>query len=210
MSGMENMEFIVPLEKWYLENKRDLPWRNTTDPYVIWISEVILQQTRVIQGLDYFNRFMTRFPDVASLAEAEEDEVLKYWQGLGYYSRARNLHTAARQIMDDFGGLFPKNYRDVLSLKGIGEYTAAAICSFAYRQPYAVVDGNVYRVLARLFDIDVPIDSTQGKKLFVKLASDLLDKKRPDVYNHCSVYLVHLIVSCVLYRTSAFLLFRDV
>ena len=100
---MENMEFIVPLEKWYLENKRDLPWRNTTDPYVIWISEVILQQTRVIQGLDYFNRFMTRFPDVASLAEAEEDEVLKYWQGLGYYSRARNLHTAARQIMDDFG-----------------------------------------------------------------------------------------------------------
>ena len=186
---MENMEFIVPLEKWYLENKRDLPWRNTTDPYVIWISEVILQQTRVIQGLDYFNRFMTRFPDVASLAEAEEDEVLKYWQGLGYYSRARNLHTAARQIMDDFGGLFPKNYRDVLSLKGIGEYTAAAICSFAYRQPYAVVDGNVYRVLARLFDIDVPIDSTQGKKLFVKLASDLLDKKRPDVYNQAIMEL---------------------
>ena len=109
---------------------------------------------------------MTRFPDVASLAEAEEDEVLKYWQGLGYYSRARNLHTAARQIMDDFGGLFPKNYRDVLSLKGIGEYTAAAICSFAYRQPYAVVDGNVYRVLARLFDIDVPIDS--GEKTFCK------------------------------------------
>ena len=186
---MENMEFIVPLEKWYLENKRDLPWRNTTDPYVIWISEVILQQTRVIQGLDYFNRFMTRFPDVASLAEAEEDEVLKYWQGLGYYSRARNLHTATRQIMDDFGGLFPKNYRDVLSLKGIGEYTAAAICSFAYRQPYAVVDGNVYRVLARLFDIDVPIDSTQGKKLFVKLASDLLDKKRPDVYNQAIMEL---------------------
>ena len=157
---MENMEFIVPLEKWYLENKRDLPWRNTTDPYVIWISEVILQQTRVIQGLDYFNRFMTRFPDVASLAEAEEDEVLKYWQGLGYYSRARNLHTAARQIMDDFGGLFPKNYRDVLSLKGIGEYTAAFVCisstlcrcrwkcisgfgsSFRYRCPYRFDSGE--------------------------------------------------------------------
>lgn len=186
---MENMEFTVPLEKWYLENKRDLPWRDTTDPYVIWISEVILQQTRVIQGLDYFNRFMTRFPDVASLAEAEEDEVLKYWQGLGYYSRARNLHTAARQIMNDFGGCFPKSYKDVLSLKGIGEYTAAAICSFAYRQPYAVVDGNVYRVLARLFDIDVPIDSTQGKKLFAKLASELLDKKHPDVYNQAIMEL---------------------
>ena len=186
---MKNMEFTVPLEKWYLENKRDSPWRNATDPYVIWISEVILQQTRVIQGLDYFNRFMTRFPDIASLAEAEGDEVLKYWQGLGYYSRARNLHTAARQIMDDFGGHFPKSYKDVLSLKGIGEYTAAAICSFAYRQPYAVVDGNVYRVLARLFDIDVPIDSTRGKKLFAKLASELLDKKHPDVYNQAIMEL---------------------
>ncbi len=189
MSDMENMTFAIPLENWYLENKRDLPWRNTTDPYVIWVSEIILQQTRVVQGLGYFNRFMFRFPNVTALAEAEEDEVLKYWQGLGYYSRARNLHAAARQIMNDFGGRFPGNYKGVLSLKGIGEYTAAAICSFAYRQPYAVVDGNVYRVLSRLFDIDVPIDSTQGKKLFADLASRLLDKKNPDVYNQAIMEL---------------------
>ena len=186
---MENMEFALPLEKWYLKNKRNLPWRDTTDPYVIWVSEIILQQTRVAQGLDYFNRFMSRFPDVVSLAEAEEDEVLKYWQGLGYYSRARNLHTAARQIVRDFGGRFPDNNKEVRSLKGIGEYTAAAICSFAYRQPYAVVDGNVYRVLARLFDIDVPIDSTQGRKIFAKLASELLDKKHPDLYNQAIMEL---------------------
>lgn len=213
MSDMENMTFAIPLENWYLENKRDLPWRNTTDPYVIWVSEIILQQTRVVQGLGYFNRFMFRFPNVTALAEAEEDEVLKYWQGLGYYSRARNLHTAARQIMNDFGGRFPGNYKGVLSLKGIGEYTAAAICSFAYRQPYAVVDGNVYRVLSRLFDIDVPIDSTQGKKLFADLASRLLDKKiRMYIIRllwswvHCNVYPVHLGARSARYRINASLL----
>lgn len=177
------MEIADVLLRWYLENKRELPWRDTTDPYRIWVSEIILQQTRVAQGLDYFNRFMERFPTVEALAEAAEDEVMKYWQGLGYYSRARNLHAAAKEVMGRFGGVFPQNYRDVLSLKGIGEYTAAAVCSFAWRQPYAVVDGNVYRVLARFFGIGTPIDSTQGKKEFAALAQELLDRDRPDLYN---------------------------
>lgn len=177
------MEIREVLIGWYRENRRDLPWRNTTDPYLIWISEIILQQTRVVQGLDYFNRFVSRFPDVKTLAEASEDEVLKYWEGLGYYSRARNLHAAARDIMARFNGVFPRDYKDVLSLKGIGGYTAAAVCSFAWKQPYAVVDGNVFRVLARLFDIDLPIDSGAGKKYFTELAQELLDKQHPDLYN---------------------------
>lgn len=168
---------------WYKEHKRDLPWRETTDPYIIWISEIILQQTRVAQGMDYFLRFVKRFPDVASLATAEEDEVLKYWQGLGYYSRARNLHAAAQTIMEQFGGIFPSTHKEVLSLKGVGEYTAAAIVSLAWNQPYPVVDGNVYRVLSRLFAIDTPIDSTQGKKQFVELAGMLLDVERAGLHN---------------------------
>lgn len=180
---MEETYFRETLIRWYEENGRQLPWRDTRDPYRIWISEVILQQTRVAQGLDYFRRFTDRFPDVASLAAAEEDEVLKYWQGLGYYSRARNLHAAAQEIVSKFDGVFPSGYQDVLSLKGIGEYTAAAICSFAWRQPYAVVDGNVYRVLARVFGVDLPIDSSAGKKYFTELASKLLDRKHPDLYN---------------------------
>ena len=167
------------LIRWYNENKRDLPWRESTDPYLIWISEIILQQTRVVQGYDYFMRFIRRFPDVRTLAEADEDEVMKYWQGLGYYSRARNLHAAARSM----NGVFPSTYPQVLALKGVGEYTAAAICSFAYNMPYAVVDGNVYRVLARYLGIDVPIDSTEGKKLFAALAAEYLDKSQPAVYN---------------------------
>ena len=173
-------DVIIP---WYEQHRRDLPWRNTNDPYLIWISEVILQQTRVIQGLDYFIRFVERFPNVVSLAEAEEDEVMTYWQGLGYYSRARNLHQAAREVVSLYGGQFPRSYEEVLSLKGIGEYTAAAICSFAYRLPYATVDGNVYRVLSRLFDIDIPIDSGEGKKYFAELSRTLLDRCRPDLYN---------------------------
>lgn len=177
------MDIGKVLVRWYTENKRPLPWRETTDPYRIWISEIILQQTRVVQGLSYFNRFMERFPDVQALAEAEEDEVMKYWQGLGYYSRARNLHAAAKAIVLRFGGEFPRKYEDVLSLKGIGEYTAAAICSFAWKQPYAVVDGNVYRVLGRLFGIDTPIDSSEGRKEFAELAQVLLDKKHPELYN---------------------------
>lgn len=185
------MEIADVLLRWYLENKRELPWRDTTDPYRIWVSEIILQQTRVAQGLDYFNRFMERFPTVEALAEAAEDEVMKYWQGLGYYSRARNLHAAAKEVMGRFGGVFPQNYRDVLSLKGIGEYTAAAVCSFAWRQPYAVVDGNVYRVLARFFGIGTPIDSTQGKKEFAALAQELLDRDRPDLYNQAIMDFGH-------------------
>ena len=171
------------LNEWYLINKRTLPWRETKDPYKIWISEIILQQTRVNQGLDYYNRFIERFPDVKSLAEAGEDEVLKYWQGLGYYSRARNLHKAAKQIMNKYNGAFPTVYHEVLSLSGVGEYTAAAVCSLAYHQPYAVVDGNVYRVLSRLTGSSTPIDTSVGKKEFSAVAQQLLSITSPDVHN---------------------------
>lgn len=164
---------------WYREYGRKLPWRETTDPYSIWISEIILQQTRVAQGYDYFQRFMARFPDVKTLADATEDEVLKYWQGLGYYSRARNLYAAAKSM----NGAFPATYEQVRALKGVGEYTAAAICSFAYGMPYAVVDGNVYRVLARYLGEDIPIDSPAGKKKFQALADQLQDREHPGDYN---------------------------
>ena len=176
---MEN--FSRKLIDWYRENGRDLPWRRTKNPYLIWISEIILQQTRVAQGYDYYQRFVTRFPDVFALAAADEDEVMKYWQGLGYYSRARNLHAAARRMAE--AGGFPVTYAGVRALKGVGEYTAAAICSFAWKLPYAVVDGNVYRVLARIFGIDTPIDSNAGKKVFSGLAAELLDRQHPDLYN---------------------------
>ncbi|WP_294470329.1 A/G-specific adenine glycosylase [uncultured Bacteroides sp.] len=172
-------EFSKTIIEWYKENKRELPWRESSDPYLIWISEIILQQTRVAQGYDYFVRFIGRFPNVKALADAEEDEVMKYWQGLGYYSRARNLHAAAKSM----NGVFPTTYPEVLALKGVGEYTAAAICSFAYGMPYAVVDGNVYRVLSRYFGIETPIDSTEGKKLFAALADEMLDKRHPALYN---------------------------
>ena len=172
-------EFARLLIEWYHEHKRDLPWRNTNDPYLIWISEIILQQTRVAQGYAYYQRFIERFPNLDSLAAAEENEVLKYWQGLGYYSRARNLHQAAISV----NGVFPVKYEDILKLKGVGTYTAAAICSFAYNQPHAVVDGNVYRVLSRFFGINEPIDSGKGKKIFASLAHDLLDKIQPALYN---------------------------
>ena len=146
LQSESELEISRILVEWYEIYKRELPWRETRDPYIIWISEIILQQTRVVQGLEYFLRFTERFPNVASLAAAEEDEVLKYWQGLGYYSRARNLHAAAKSIMEQFGGVFPREYKEILSLKGIGEYTAAAIVSFVWNKPYPVVDGNVYRV----------------------------------------------------------------
>lgn len=168
---------------WYERHGRSLPWRETRDPYRIWLSEVILQQTRVAQGWNYYLRFTERFPDIASLAAADEDTVLKLWQGLGYYSRARNLHAAARQVMTDFGGRFPETFEGVRSLRGVGDYTAAAICSMAYDLPHAVVDGNVYRVLARLYDIADPIDSTAGRKLFAALAQETLGKAQPAVYN---------------------------
>ena len=169
--------------RWYKEHCRDLPWRKTKDPYLIWISEIILQQTRVVQGLDYYYRFVERFPDVCTLASASEDEVMRYWQGLGYYSRARYLHEAAKEILSRYGGVFPRTREEILSLKGIGEYTAAAVCSFAYKQPYVTVDGNVFRVLSRLFDIDIPINTGEGKKFFTELAQHLLVLEHPDLFN---------------------------
>lgn len=171
------------LNVWYADYGRELPWRQTRDPYRIWLSEIILQQTRVAQGWEYYLCFTERFPTVTALAAAPQDEVLKLWQGLGYYSRARNLHQAARDVVERFGGVFPIDYADVRSLKGVGDYTAAAICSFAYDAPYAVVDGNVFRVLSRLFGIDTPIDTVAGKRDFVRLAQEQLDKKDPATYN---------------------------
>lgn len=168
---------------WYQVNKRDLPWRDVSDTYLIWISEIILQQTRVKQGLDYYIRFIEKFPNIKILAEANEDEVLKYWQGLGYYTRARNLHKAAGQIMDIYNGAFPTEFDKILALTGIGDYTAAAIISFAFNQPFAVVDGNVNRVLSRLFAIETPIDSNLGKKEFMQLAQSLLSKSYPALHN---------------------------
>ena len=185
----KSLEISNLLIKWYKKNKRNLPWRESSDPYVIWVSEIILQQTRVAQGLDYFLRFVNRFPDVLSLARADEDEVLKYWQGLGYYSRARNLHFAAKTICDLYGGVFPSSYHEVLSLKGVGEYTAAAIVSFAWNQPYSVVDGNVYRVLSRLYALETPIDTTQGKKQFAELAAMILDVQQPGLHNQAIMEL---------------------
>lgn len=179
----EDLRLSSILIDWYNVNKRNLPWRNTTDPYVIWLSEVILQQTRVDQGYSYFNKFVEKYPTVGLLANAEEDEVLKLWQGLGYYSRARNLHSTAKIITNEYGGVFPSEYKDVLSLKGVGEYTAAAIVSFAYNKPYAVVDGNVYRVLSRVFAIEVPIDTGNGKRVFNELATALLDKFNAGLHN---------------------------
>ncbi len=171
------------LRDWYRRNKRDLPWRQTSDPYIIWISEILLQQTRVTQGVDYFLRFVDRFPDLQALANASEDEVLKYWEGLGYYSRARNLHAAARNLVLEWNARFPETYDSILALKGIGEYTAAAIASIVWNQPYAVVDGNVYRVLSRLFALDIPIDTGAGKKAFARLASDVMDNNHAGEHN---------------------------
>ena len=172
-------EFAEKIVAWYAGNKRELPWRDTADPYVIWISEIILQQTRVAQGYAYFLRFIRRFPDVKTLAEADEDEVMRYWQGLGYYSRARNLHEAAKSM----NGAFPTTYEGVRALKGVGEYTAAAIVSFVWNKPYPVVDGNVYRVLSRLYAVDTPIDSTLGKKQFAELAALVMNPKYAGTHN---------------------------
>lgn len=170
------MEFANTIISWFRENGRALPWRETRDPYAIWLSEIILQQTRIVQGWEYWERFMAQYPTVQDLAAAHEDEVLKLWQGLGYYSRARNLHTAAKQIVAL--GHFPDTLEGIKQLKGVGDYTAAAIGSFAFDIPAAVVDGNVYRVLARYFGIDTPINSTQGKKEFAALAQSLLPSSK--------------------------------
>ena len=171
------------LISWYKKNKRDLPWRNTDDPYKIWLSEIILQQTQVIQGLNYYLKFTETFPTVVDLANAPEDKVMRLWQGLGYYSRARNLHAASKAIKINHKGKFPNTYDSIKELKGVGDYTAAAVSSFAFGLPHAVVDGNVYRVLSRLFDIDTPINSSQGKKEFQLVADELLNKKQPALHN---------------------------
>jgi len=184
---MNNTEFLFNISDklicWYKINKRTLPWRDISNPYKIWISEIILQQTRVNQGMDYYIRFIDRFPTIEILAKSSEDEVLKYWQGLGYYSRARNIHKAAQQLSTKYGGTFPSNHNEILKLSGIGDYTAAAICSIAFNQPYAVVDGNVYRVLSRIFGIETPIDSSTGKKEFTEIAQLLLSKTNPGLHN---------------------------
>lgn len=178
---INNSFFSTEIIRWFRENGRDLPWRETRDPYAIWLSEIILQQTRIAQGWEYWERFMQTYPQVEDLAAASEDDVLKLWQGLGYYSRARNLHAAARQIVAL--GEFPNTLDGIKSLKGVGDYTAAAIGSFAFNLPAAVVDGNVYRVLSRYFGIDTPINSTQGKKEFAALAQSLLPASEAAAYN---------------------------
>lgn len=176
-------KFSSKIQKWYDLNQRDLPWRHSKDPYQIWLSEIILQQTRVAQGMAYYKKFMAHYPTVQDLAKASEEAVLKDWQGLGYYSRARNLHASARWIVTENGAQFPKTYQEILKLKGVGAYTAAAIASFAYDEAQAVLDGNVFRVLSRYFGLAIPIDSHQGKKDFQDLAQECLDKKHPAKHN---------------------------
>jgi len=177
------MKFSNTLIDWYLQNKRDLPWRKTTNPYPIWLSEIMLQQTRVAQGMPYFLSFTTAFPTVFDLANANEEQVLKLWQGLGYYSRARNLHKTAQILANEMGGIFPDNYKDLLNLKGIGEYTAAAIASFSYNECVPVVDGNVFRVLSRYFDVKTDIAQASAKKEFAALALELMPKDNPALFN---------------------------
>lgn len=177
------MNFSAELVQWYLKNKRELPWRGTTNAYIIWLSEIILQQTRVEQGLPYFYRFIEKYPDVISFAAADEDDILKLWQGLGYYSRGRNMLKTARMINELYGGTFPEKYEQLIKLKGIGAYTASAISSFSAGEARAVVDGNVYRVLARYFGIYEPVNGTNGKKAFQDAANELLNKQQPGLHN---------------------------
>lgn len=180
---MEFPDFSPVLRFWFRSSARALPWRDTRDPYRIWLSEIILQQTRVDQGLAYYQRFVESFPDVKSLAAADDDRVMRLWQGLGYYSRARNLLAAARQVVYEHEGRFPADYHRLLALKGVGEYTAAAIASFAFDLPHAVVDGNVYRFISRMFGIHTPIDSVHGKREFAEWADRLLDRNHPAEHN---------------------------
>lgn len=177
------MIFSKTLIYWYLKNNRDLPWRKTKNPYFIWLSEIMLQQTRVAQGLSYYLKFTTHYPTVFDLANASESEVLKMWQGLGYYSRARNLHFSAKYIANELNGKFPETYSEILKLKGVGDYTASAIASICFNKPTAVVDGNVYRVLSRYYGIHTPINSSAGIKEFKLLAQSLLDEAQPGNYN---------------------------
>ena len=199
------------LYNWYEKHHRVLPWRETEDPYAIWLSEIILQQTRVAQGLEYYMRFIRRWPTVEDLAAADEAEVLREWQGLGYYSRARNLHKAAKQIVESgklkVESIFPRSFEELRALPGVGDYTAGAIASFAYNLPYPAVDGNVYRVVARLLDIDEAFDTSAGKKLFHKKIEELLDQDYPRLFNsaimefgalHCTPVLGDNCLSCPL------------
>lgn len=171
------------LINWYRENKRELPWRNTTDPYKIWLSEIILQQTRVQQGLPYYEKFTNQFPTINDLADASEQDVLLLWQGLGYYSRARNMHYTAKMIVDKYNGNFPENHNEILALKGVGEYTAAAIASFAFDKAYPVLDGNVFRFISRLFGIEKPIDTSTGKKEIAKALDLIFNTQKPALFN---------------------------
>ena len=184
---------VEALIGWYEINRRDLPWRRTRDPYCIWLSEVILQQTRVAQGLSYYERFVAAFPTVHALAAADEDDVMRLWQGLGYYSRARNLLAGARQVVREWGGAMPEDHRLLLTIKGVGRYTAAAVASFAFGLPHAVVDGNVYRVLARWYDIELPIDHAPSQRLFAALAQRLLPSDRSADYNQAIMELGALV-----------------
>ncbi|MET3978017.1 A/G-specific adenine glycosylase [Mucilaginibacter sp. UYP25] len=211
------MDFSAELISWYHNNKRDLPWRHTTDAYIIWLSEIILQQTRVEQGMPYFHRFAEKYPTVTTFAAAHEDEVLHLWQGLGYYSRGRNMLKTAQLVQEKYNGQFPVKYDELIKLKGIGEYTAAAISSFSANEARAVVDGNVYRVLARYFGVDEPINSPKGKKMFQQLANELLNKEQSATYNQaimefgamlckpknpaCGICPVHM--DCVAFKTNA-------
>lgn len=180
---MKNDFFSKKITNWYLQHKRDLPWRNTQNPYYIWLSEIILQQTRVAQGMPYYYKFVNAFPTIQDLANAEENEVLRLWQGLGYYSRARNLHKTAKMVVEDYNGIFPKKYSELLKLKGIGTYTAAAIASFSSGEKVAVLDGNVYRVLARVFGETTDISGKDAKKVFTQLAESVLPDDNSAMHN---------------------------
>jgi A/G-specific adenine glycosylase len=177
------MDFKSILVSWYLENRRDLPWRHTKNPYYIWVSEVILQQTRVAQGLSYYQQFIKSFPTITALAAAHEDSVLKVWQGLGYYTRARNLHKAAKLIVNQHDGNIPEEYNELIKIKGIGAYSAGAIASFAFKKAVPAIDGNVYRIIARIFGVFSLPTSAQGKREFFQIVTDLMDKKSPDTFN---------------------------
>jgi A/G-specific adenine glycosylase len=181
--AIDSMDFKNIITSWYRLNKRELPWRETSDPYHIWVSEVILQQTRVVQGTGYYQRFIESFPTIFHLAEAHEDSVLKVWQGLGYYTRARNLHKGAKIVVEKYGGLLPESYDELLKITGIGPYSAGAIASFAFQKPVPAIDGNVYRIMSRIFGVFSSPETAEGKREFYRLVSELMDKKAPDSFN---------------------------
>jgi A/G-specific adenine glycosylase len=185
--------FPLLIAKWYRQNSRSLPWRNTNDAYFIWLSEIIMQQTRIEQGTSYYEKFTSNYPTIIDLANADEQQILNDWQGLGYYSRARNLHHSAKMVRDDFDGVFPNTFNEILKLKGVGTYTAAAISSFAFKEKKAVVDGNVYRLLSRVYDVDTPIDSSKGQKEFQLIADELIPNENPDIHNQAIMEIGSLV-----------------